>query len=83
MEAVFDEARRRLETAGFHGNQITTKVVTGTHSRAGAIVKEAKEGGFGTIVVGRRGLSKVQEFFMGRVSNRVIQLGKNHAVWVV
>ena len=42
-----------------------------------------REGGYGTIVVGRRGLSKVYEFFMGRVSDKVLHLAKDMAVWIV
>jgi hypothetical protein len=33
--------------------------------------------------VGRRGISKIEEFFLGRVSNKVIHGGQNHTVWVV
>ena len=83
MVAVFAEAKDRFIKFGFESNQISDKMITGVASRAGAIVEEAKRGGFGTIVVGRRGLSNVPEFFMGRVSNKVIRLAKNHAVWVV
>jgi hypothetical protein len=46
-------------------------------------MEEATKGGYGTIVVGRRGVSKVYEFLMGRVSNKVIQMAKDQAVWVV
>ncbi|MFH1350956.1 MAG: universal stress protein, partial [Pseudomonadota bacterium] len=80
---VFDEVKGRLVKSGFGSDQVTTKIITGAQSRAGAIVQEAKEGGYGTIVMGRRGLSKVQEFFMGRVSNKVIQMAKGQAVWIV
>lgn len=83
MGPVFDEARTRLINAGFDPNRVTTKFITGAGSRAGAIVEEAKEGDYGTIVVGRRGLSKVQEFFMGRVSDKVLHLAKDMAVWIV
>ncbi|MCD6294258.1 MAG: universal stress protein [Deltaproteobacteria bacterium] len=83
MGPVFDEARTRLINAGFDANRVTTKFITNAGSRAGAIVEEAQEGGYGTIVVGRRGLSKVQEFFMGRVSNKVLHLAKDMAVWIV
>jgi nucleotide-binding universal stress UspA family protein len=83
MVAVFVEAKSRLMKSGFESNQINNKMIMGVASRAGAIVEEAKRGGYGTIVVGRRGLSKVQDFFMGRVSNKVVQLGKREAVWVV
>ena len=83
MVAVFAEAKNRLIKFGFESNEISNKMITGVASRAAAIVEEAKRGGYGTIVVGRRGLSNVPEFFMGRVSNKVIRLAKNHAVWVV
>jgi nucleotide-binding universal stress UspA family protein len=83
MQNVFTEALGRLEKVGFSRDQVTTKLVTGITSRAKAIVEEAKAGGYGTIVVGRRGLSRVEEFFMGRVSNKVMQLAKEMAVWVV
>ncbi len=83
IDNVFEEAKGKLVKSGFKKNQVTTKIITQAHSRAGAIVQEAKLGGYGTIVVGRRGLSKVQDFIMGRVSNKVIHIAKNHAVWVV
>lgn len=83
IESVFDKAKRRLTDAGWTSEQIDTKIVVSARSRAGAIVREAREGDYGTIVIGRRGLSKVQEFFMGRVSNKIISVIRNRAVWVV
>lgn len=83
MDPVFAEATGRLVDAGLDAARITRKVSKGASSRAGAIVDEAERGGFDTVVVGRRGLSKVQEFFMGRVSNKVIHLSKAKTVWVV
>jgi nucleotide-binding universal stress UspA family protein len=83
MEPAFEEARNRLAGLGIGPGQVRHKVVTGVSSRAGAIVDEAQVGGYDTIVVGRRGLSKVQEFLMGRVGNKVIQLAREKTVWVV
>lgn len=83
MQSVFEEARTRLVKTGLDPRDVTTKVITGVSSRSDAIVREADDGRYGTIVVGRRGLSKVREFFMGRVSMKVIQLARKHAVWVV
>jgi nucleotide-binding universal stress UspA family protein len=80
---VFEEASVRLEKVGLKGDRIFTKIVSGMTSRAEAIFLEAKNGGYGTIVVGRRGLSRVEEFFMGRVSSKVLQLAKDMTVWVV
>ena len=83
MEYVFEEVSGHLEKAGFNSNQITTRMITGVPGRAGAIVVEALKEGYGTIVVGRRGLSHVEEFFMGRVSNKVIQMAREIAVWLI
>jgi nucleotide-binding universal stress UspA family protein len=83
MKSVFEEATSRLENAGFRRNQITTRAATGVLSRAGALVQYGLKGGYGTIVLGRRGLSEVEEFSMGRVSNKVIHMAKALAVWVV
>ena len=47
------------------------------------ILQEAKEGGYGTIVMGRRGLSKVHEFLLGRVTTKVLQRAEKFAVWIV
>jgi nucleotide-binding universal stress UspA family protein len=83
IEGVFAEATGRLIGAGLAPARVSRKVVKGASSRAGAIVDEMEKGGFDTVVVGRRGLSRVQEFFMGRVSSKVIHLAKDRTVWVV
>ncbi len=83
IDPVFEKASNALTKAGFVQEQISTELITGVGSRAGTIVEEAKRRGCGTIVIGRRGISKVEEFFMGRVSNKVINLARDMAVWIV
>lgn len=83
IQAVFDEANRRLIDYGFKSDHVTSKIITGVSSPPRAIVQEAEQGGYSPVVIGRRGLSKFKEFFMGSVSNQVIQLGVEQAVWVV
>ncbi|SFM42562.1 universal stress protein [Thermodesulforhabdus norvegica] len=81
--AVFDRARAVLESAGIPSNIVTTKVVCGVSSRSLAIVDYARHQNFGTVVVGRRGLSRFKEFFMGRVSTKVISMVHYRTVWIV
>jgi nucleotide-binding universal stress UspA family protein len=83
MAIVFEESIDRLEQRGADVIRIKTKIVPGVYSRAAAILGEAREEDCGTIVVGRRGLSRVEEFFMGRVSNKVLQMAREMAVWLV
>lgn len=83
MGPIFKEAADHFEKAGFNQNKIHTRIVRQVPSRASAIVVEALNGGHGTIVVGRRGSSNVKEFDMGRVSNKIIQMAREMAVWIV
>ena len=83
IEPAIEEAKRRFVSAGLDSEKIYGKILTEKPSRAGGIIAEAKAGGFGTIVVGRRGLSAVEEFFIGRVSRKVLHMAKKMAVWIV
>jgi len=80
---LFQDVKGRLITSGVESEKISEKIISGVRSRSDAIVTEAADGGFGTIVVGRRGLSKVEAFFMGRVGHEVVYGGKKFTVWVV
>lgn len=80
---IFNDAIAILSKAGFDPHRIRTRTLSGVLSRAGAIVNTAEKGGWGTIVVGRRGLSSVGDFFMGRVSNKVVHAGRKDTVWIV
>lgn len=82
MKAFFNETIQQWSRNGIDTSRVSSKISRG-ESRAGNIVDQAARAGYGTIVVGRRGMSKVEEFFMGRVSNKVLQLAKEMAVWVV
>jgi len=82
-DPIFKKAIDILTAAGFDRQAIRTKSITGVLSRAGAIVSTAEKGGWGTIVVGRRGLSSVKDFFIGRVSNKVVYAGRKDTVWIV
>ncbi len=83
MASRFEEAKTTLMESSFKENRISTKIITGVQSRAAAIVKEARQGDYETIVLGRRGVSQVRTFFIGRVTNKVIHMARDRTVWVV
>ena len=83
MTAELAAAEKKLVDLGFHKHQISTKLVSGVASRAAAIAAEAEQQNYGTIVMGRRGHSRVRDFFIGRVTNKVIHLARERTVWVV
>lgn len=83
IRPIFEEAQDHLAAFGVAPERVFTKVISGVKSRAGAIFQEAVVGDYGTIVVGRRGLTRVQQYDMGRVSNKLVQMAKDRAVWIV
>lgn len=83
ISKMFQDARNILTASGMDAGKITEKIVPGVLSRSEAIINEAEEGGYGAIVVGRRGLSRVEAFFMGRVGHKVIYGGSKFTLWIV
>ncbi|MBW1783578.1 MAG: universal stress protein [Deltaproteobacteria bacterium] len=79
----FEAAKGIFTDYGFSLDNIETEILYGEESRSGAIVREARSGDYGTIAMGRRGLSKVEEFFMGRVTNKVAYMARGLALWIV
>ena len=83
IEPYMKKAKAMLLEAGLKETQISTKVVDGSRNAASDLLEEARSNGYGTIVLGRRGLSGVKEFFMGSVTSKVLQNSAGLAVWVV
>ena len=80
---VINEAKRHLKEAGLSEEQISSEILIYQKSRAAAIVKTASKGGYDTIVLGRRGLTAVGEFQIGRVSRKILQFAYQSTVWIV
>jgi nucleotide-binding universal stress UspA family protein len=83
IESGYPEAENRLRDAGFHPDNVYLRVLENITSRAEGLTKAAETGGFGTIVLGRRGVSDVSGFTMGRVSRKVLHMADRVAVWIV
>jgi nucleotide-binding universal stress UspA family protein len=80
---VINEAKGRLLKAGFAEDQISSEILTYQRSRAAAIVKAATDGGYDTIVLGRRGFTSVGEFKIGRVSRKILHFAFRPTLWIV
>ncbi len=83
MEKTFDNMQKELINKGIPPDNISREIIEDAPSRAGALLSEAGRNNYGTIVIGRKGLSGTREFFMGRVSTKIIQMSSNYAVWLV
>ncbi len=79
--AVYKE---QLIEAGFDKEAVSTRsVLKYCPSMAQCILSERDEKTYSTIVVGRQGLSRSEEFLFGSVSSKIVNHAKNCTVWVV
>lgn len=81
MDDFYARALKVLAEAGLGPDQVETKSKEGALSVSGAILNEVNNGGYGTVVVGRRGENR--SFFLGHVSDKVVSKSKDMAVWIV
>ena len=79
-----EEYRYILIDAGFPEDKINVRIDTmRAPSVADCIIKEQEEMKCCTVVIGRRGISKKEEFIFGSTSNRIIHEAKKCAVLVI
>jgi nucleotide-binding universal stress UspA family protein len=82
-QSLMHKARGRLQQVGIPKAAITDKFKPKDYDVAEDILDEAEEGGFDTIVMGRRGLGKAKALLLGSVTNKVAQKAKGCAVTIV
>lgn len=81
---VLEKYRQILVQSGFPEEKVKTELVVDEKtSVASAILEKQKELDSCTVVVGRRGISKSEEFLFGSVSNRIVHMADKCSVWVV
>ncbi|MFO7860711.1 MAG: universal stress protein [Desulfosalsimonas sp.] len=82
VETAIQAARRCLIEAGFDHERVHTKVNRRSSGVARDIISEA-ESGYDVVIIGRRGVSSLQDFLFGSVAQKVLQGVKNAAVLAV
>lgn len=82
LSAAQLKAKEMLAASGFKENQIRLKSEPKKKGIARDIVAEARAG-YDLIVLGRRGLAGIREFFMGSVSQKVLNLAQDLPILIV
>jgi nucleotide-binding universal stress UspA family protein len=81
---ALDKYRQILLNAGFPDSAVKTQTTLRyCPSMAECILQERKQEAYGTIVVGRQGISRKEAFLFGSVSSKIVNHAKDCAVWVV
>ncbi len=84
LQQVLARGERILLEAGLERQAVASRLVESEGRRVSEVIMEYQAaGGYGTVVVGRRGLSKAEEFLLGSVSSAVMHQAADCCVWVV
>ncbi len=82
LKETLDAAREKLVRAGFDPKKVIVRIRKKKSGIARDILKESS-GGYDTLVLGRRGLTAVKEFFFGSVAYKVAHQAKGITVILV
>jgi nucleotide-binding universal stress UspA family protein len=84
LDAILDEYRQMLVADGFAEDAVEKRLpLRYCPSMAECILTERDERQYGTIVVGRQGLSRKEEFLFGSISSKIVNHARHCTVWVV
>jgi nucleotide-binding universal stress UspA family protein len=84
INASLETYRQMLIDGGFDPNDVRTRsTLRYCPSMAECILAERDQTEYDTLVVGRQGLSRKEEFLFGSVSSKVVNHARNCTVWVV
>jgi nucleotide-binding universal stress UspA family protein len=82
MQAFMDQARQILLDAGFPEEAVRAEIRE-KHAGVVADIVEESQKGYTTIVVGRKGRSKLRDAVLGNVTARLLQRKVKIPVWVI
>ena len=82
ISAALEKAKAVLLDSGFKEENIEVKIHNKKRGVARDIIDESGLG-YDLLVMGRRGLSSIKEFFMGSVSQKVLQQCKDISILIV
>lgn len=79
---LVEKAHKQLVAAGIPAGSVSDKFKPKYYDVAEDIIDEATDGGFGTIVMGRRGLGMAKSILLGSVTRKVVDSIKGCAVTI-
>ena len=83
MNEFFGRASEVFAKAGVPRERVKTKIKKKSFNVAKDIFEEARKGGYGTVVLGRKGKTGIKSIVIGSVSLKSLALIEDRAVWIV
>jgi nucleotide-binding universal stress UspA family protein len=83
-DAMLEDYRQILIHGGFGQDDVSVRMaLRHCPSMAECILAEREKSAYHTLVVGKQGISRSEEFLFGSVSSKIVNHAKNCTVWVV
>ncbi|MCX8027505.1 MAG: universal stress protein [Thermodesulfovibrionales bacterium] len=83
-EGILHRSHKVLTDFGFKEDSIKEILIVESCSSVGeCILQKQQEINCSTVVIGRRGISKKEEFIFGSTSNKILHTPKSCTVWIV
>jgi nucleotide-binding universal stress UspA family protein len=84
VDVMLKNYRQLLIKKGFASKNVSIRsTVRYCPSMAKCILSERDETGYSTIVLGRQGLSRSEEFLFGSISSKIVNHARKCTIWVV
>jgi nucleotide-binding universal stress UspA family protein len=84
LSQMLERYRQILIQSGFPERKVKTELVVASATPVSSVIVDKQvEFDACTLVVGRRGVSKPEEFLFGSVSSKVVHMAHRCAVWVI
>ncbi len=84
FQAILEKAKNNLIEGGYHPNSIKAKIITEPYSTVSdGIIDQFKKGDYSMVMIGRKRMSKAEEFVLGDPSIRLVRALEGTAVMVV
>ena len=84
FRAVLDRAKDRLIEYGFHPEHIEVKIVSEPYATVGdGIIDQCRKKHYDLVIIGRKRMSKAEEFVMGDVSVKLVRALEGSAILVI
>ncbi|MFC1822843.1 universal stress protein [Thermodesulfobacteriota bacterium] len=79
---ALESAKKELQKMGFKSDSIITKLQIRQHSKVMDIIQEGEKGLYDALVLGRRGLTWLEEAFEDSVSKELFEKKVNFPIWI-
>jgi nucleotide-binding universal stress UspA family protein len=81
--ALLDKCKKSMTNLGVNSGHIQVVTQPRKMGRAKDIIEYAQQGHYDAIVVGRRGISRLQETFAGSITSNLLEHSRIIPVWVI